>query len=431
MTAGACYWSGNGSYCCPCRGQGQPDVAESSSTSCLECGHPLRNHFRIGLHPSDPNVSHVFIPRHNTVRKLANRIHEQRVVLARGIPASGKTFLARSLHTYLRGQGVKSIYIKSFPISLEGGPSALDYLVEACHIQGFPTFGHSLLRDNFVFLIDDAHTTYNNSELWLILNSVNQGCLANVPGASFCLFSAFGTPDRGVMPHNMGSDLLVFNKRQRLLLKEGSDEDISLFYTREEFDLHMEMHLQARGSDYEICDILKDIIYGLTTGQPKLVNAFMLLCDMWYDAFFKDDELDEITHDDYEISRFFQVRGLLEGCIVVILDFAGLPLSPETFFPPEQEFEVLRQAQQIDQQTRGEGLLFNPHSEAMLSCLTKGWLHMEETRRGEFRCYFPTLFHNKLVEYLVGVQDLRYPTPPTLNRGELELMLGMRNMTIS
>ncbi|KAJ5933231.1 hypothetical protein N7516_007720 [Penicillium verrucosum] len=431
MTVGACYWSGNGSYCCPCHGQGQPDVAESSSTPCLECGHPLGNHFRIGPRQSDPSTSHVFVPRHETVRKLAHRIHEQRVVLGRGIPASGKTFLARSLHTYLRGQGVKSIYIKSFPLSLEGGPSALDYLVEACHLQGFPTFGHNVLRDNFVFLIDDAHTTYNNSELWLILNSANQDCLANVPGASFCMFSAFGTPDRGVMPHNMGSDLLVFNKRQRLLLKERFEEDISLFYTREEFDLHMEMHLQARGSDYEIDDILKDIINVWTGGQPKLVDAFMLLCDMWYDAFYKDDELDEIAHDDYEIRRFFEVRGLLEGSIAVILDFAGLPLSPETFFPPEQEFEVLRQAQQIGPETAGEGLLFNPHNEAMLSCLTKGWLHMAETREGEFKLYFPTLFHRRLVEYLVGVQDLRYPTPPTLNRGELELMVGMRNMTIS
>ncbi|KAF7522512.1 hypothetical protein PCG10_007427 [Penicillium crustosum] len=298
-------------------------------------------------------------------------------------------------------------------------------------MQGFPTFARCLLRDNFVFLIDDAHTTYNNSELWLMLSSANQDCLSNVPGSSFCMFSAFGTPDRGVMPHNMGSDLLVFNKRQRLLLKEKFDEDISVFYTREEFDLHMEMHLQARGADYEIDDILKDIINGLTAGQPKLVDAFMILCDMWYEGFFKDDELDEINHDDREITRFFEVRGLLEGSIAVILDFAGLPLSPITFFPPEREFEVLRQAQQAYQQTLGEGLLFNPHSEAMLSCLTKGWLHLEETGEGEFKCYFPTLFHNRLVEYLAGVQDLRYPTPPTLNREELELMLGMRNMTIS
>ncbi|KUM63150.1 hypothetical protein ACN42_g3945 [Penicillium freii] len=428
MTAGACYWSGNGSYCCPCRGQGQPDVAESSSTACLECGHPLRNHYKIGVHPSDSSASHVFVPRHKTVRMLANRIHEQRVVLGRGIPGSGKTVLARSLHTYLRGQGVKSIYIKSFPLSLEGGPSALDYLVKACHIQGFPTFRDCILTHNFVFLIDDAHTTFNNSELWFILNWANQNCLANLPGPSFCMFSAFGTPDRGVMPHNIGSDLLVFNKRQRLLLEEWSEEDISIFYTREEFDLHVEMHLQARGSDYKIDGLLKDLINGLTGGQPELVDAFMILCDMWYDAFYKDDEfLDEIMLEHYEISRFFHVRGLLEGSIAVILDFANLPLSPETFFPPEREFEVLRQ---VDQQTTVEGLLFNPHSEAMLSCLTKGWLHMEE-QEGEFKCYFPTRFHRMLVEYLVGVQDLRYPTPPTLNRGELELMMGMRNMSIS
>ncbi|KAJ5519454.1 hypothetical protein N7453_001876 [Penicillium expansum] len=427
MTAGACYWSGHSSYCCPCRGRGQPDVAESSSISCLECGHPLRNHYRIGPHPSDPSASQVFLPRHQTVRKLANRIHEQRVVLARGTPSSGKTFLARSLHTYLRGQGVKSIYIRNFPLSLEGGPSALHYLLEACHIQGFAALGHSFLRDNFVFLIDDAHTTYNNSELWLILNAMNQDHLVNVPGASFCMFSAFGTPDRGVMPHNMGSDLLVFNEHQRVFMVERFADDISLFYTTEEVDLYMEMHFQARGSDYEICDILKDTIHGLTGGQPELMDAFMHLCDMLYEAFYKDDELDIISEDDSEITQLFEVRGILEVTIAAIVNFAGLPLSPETFFPPEQEFEVLRQAQHA----RGQGLLFDPQSEAMLSCPTKGWLHMEENREGEFRCCFPTMFHNRLVEYLMGVQDLRYPTPPTLNRGELELMFRMRNMTIS
>ena len=112
-----------------------------------------------------------------------------------------------------------------------------------------------------------------------------------------------------------------------------------------------------------------------------LVFCVVLNFAQWYDAFFKDDEIDEIECDDDEISRFFEVRGLLEGSIAVILEFAGLPLSPDTFFPPEQEFEVLRQVQQVNQQNLSQGLLFNPHSEAMLSCLTKGWLHMEDPKR--------------------------------------------------
>ncbi|OQE13831.1 hypothetical protein PENFLA_c043G06218 [Penicillium flavigenum] len=430
MSTGACYWSGNGSYFCPCSGKGQADVAESSSTSCLECGHPLRSHFIIGPHPDDPIGSQVFLPRHETVRKLANRIHEQRVVLARGTPSSGKTFLAWSLHTYLRGQGVKSIYIRTFPLSLEGGPTALHYLVEACHMQGFAAFGHSILHDKFVFLIDEAHTTYNNSELWLILNSVNQDRLANIPGISFCMFSAFGTPDRGVMPHNMGSDLLIFNKSQRLVLSDHYyylTEGFTLFYTHEEFDLYVEMHLQGRGSDYEICEVLKRKILGLTGGHPELVDAFMHLCDMWYEAWYKDDDLDLIEYDDDEVSKFLQIPGILEGAVAATVNFAGLPLSPETFFPPEQEFEVLRQVQR----SRLAGILFDPQSEAMLSCITKGWLHMEESLEGVFKCYFPTGFHDRLVGYLMGVQELRYPLPPTLNRAELELMMSMRNMAIS
>ncbi|CAG8150139.1 unnamed protein product [Penicillium nalgiovense] len=430
MSTGACYWSGNGSYCCPCSGKGQADVAEASSTSCLECGHPLRSHFIIGPHPDNSIGSQVFLPRHETVRELANRIREQRVVLARGTPSSGKTFLAWSLHTYLCGQGVKPIYIRNFPLSLEGGPTALHHLVEACHMQGFAAFEHSILHDNFVFLIDDAHTTYNNSELWLILNSVNQDRLANIPGISFCMFSAFGTPDRGVMPHNMGSDLLIFDKSQRLVLSEHYyyfTQKITLFYTSEEFNLYVEMHLESRDSDYDIGEALKRRILALTGGHPELVDAFMHLCDLWYEAWYKDDDFDVIEHDDDEVSKFVQIPGILEGAIAAIVNFAGLPLSPETFFPPEQEFEVLRQVQR----SRFEGMFFDPRSEAMLSCITKGWLHMEESLEGVFKCYFPTRFHDRLVGYLMGVQELRYPLPPTLNIAELELMMSMRNMTIS
>ena len=433
MSTGACYWSGNGSYCCPCSGKGQADVADSSSTSCLECGHPIRIHVIIGrkefllsvwtyfntksASPNDPMGRQAFLPRHGTVRNLANRIHEQRVVLARGPPSSGKTFLARSVHTYLRGQGVKSIYVRNFPLSLEGGPTALDHLVEACHMQGFAAFGHSILHDKFVFLIDDAHTTYNNSELWLILDSVNQDRLANRAGISFCMFSAFGTPDRGVMPHNMGSDLLVFNKDQRLVLSDHYyylDQRITLFYSFAEFELYVDMHLQSRGSDYEICDPLKRRILAFTGGHPELVDAFMHLCDMvcgplrflmfavmltycqWYEAWYKDDDVALIDFDDDEVNKFLQIPGVLEGALTATVNFAGLPLSPESFFPPEQEFEVLRQVEQSD----FEGILFDPQSEAMLSCITKGWLHMEESLEGAFKCYFPTMFHERYVHII-------------------------------
>ncbi|KAJ5173548.1 uncharacterized protein N7500_001479 [Penicillium coprophilum] len=443
MATGACYWSGNGTYCCPCLGRGQSDESEYSSTCCPECGHPISYHFRLRrklfllsvknifnallAHPSDPTASQVLHPRHQTVRKLSKLLHEERVVLARGTPSSGKSFLAKSLDIFLRGQGVKSIYMARFPPRLEGGPTVLQSLVEACNMCGFVAFTHDIIRHKFVFLIDDAHTTYNNSELWLLLHSVNQDRLKGIPGASFCIFSAFGTPDRGVMPHNMGSDLLVFNKSQRLFLSDRFTKEITLFYTPKEFDLYVKMHRQGRGSDYKICEVLKHWIYGLTEGQPELMDAFMHLCDMWYEAWYKKYGVDFMSFDDYEISQFFQVRGMLEATIAASVDFIGLPLSPETFFPPEQEFEVLRQAHH----TAAQGLLFDPQSEAMLSCLTKGWLHMEEAREGGFKCYFPTTFHDRLVEYLIGVQELRYPTPPSLNRTELELMMKMQNMTIS
>ena len=120
----------------------------------------------------------------------------------------------------------------------------------------------------------------------------------------------------------------------------------------------------------------------------------MLTSCQWYEVLYKDDaddEMETISYDDYEIMQFFQIRGIMEATIAAIVNFAGLPLSPETFFPPEAEFEVLRQVRQSGDYS----ISFNPQSEAMLSCITKGWLHIEQSRQGGFRCYFPTYFHNK------------------------------------
>jgi hypothetical protein len=116
----------------------------------------------------------------------------------------------------------------------------------------------------------------------------------------------------------------------------------------------------------------------------------MLTFCQWYESFYEKDD-DMISLDEYEVARFFQIRGVLESTIAIIVDFAGLPLSSETFYPPEQEFQVLCLAEFL----REIGLPFDPQNEAMLSCITKGWLHMEEDRDGSFRCYFPTAFHSR------------------------------------
>ncbi|OQE34723.1 hypothetical protein PENCOP_c016G07418 [Penicillium coprophilum] len=191
------------------------------------------------VHPSDPTADQVLHPRHQTVRKLSNRLHKEIVVLARGTPSSGKSFLAKALHIFLRGQEVKSIYIARFPPRLEGDPTVLRSLGKACNMCGLVAFPHETMRHIFVFLIDDAPTAYNNYELWLLLHSASQDRLKGILGASFCMFSASSTPDRGVMPHNMGSDLLEFSKSQRLSLSDRFAKGVTLFYTRKEFDLYV------------------------------------------------------------------------------------------------------------------------------------------------------------------------------------------------
>lgn len=66
--------------------------------------------------------------------------------------------------------------------------------------------------------------------------------------------------------------------------------------------------------------------------------------------------------------------------------FEGLPLLPGELFPPEPEFQILCEV------SREISIPYDPQNEAMLSCLKKGWLHMEmEDDRRE--CCMPSGAH--------------------------------------
>lgn len=218
--------------------------------------------------------------RTQTVISLINILAEQGVVLVRGTRGSGKTYLCQLLWQHLTALNVKAVVIHNFPRDLEGRPAS-KYLIEACQQQEVPVSEDSILLQNLVFIIDDAQTTYDNPELWSLLHLANQARINNTPGTYFCLFSAFGTPDQGVMPHNIGSGSLVFKENQRVAMSENfltdsQENETTLFYNIFECEAVIECYL--RGLPFQICEYVKMDIFSLTKGYPGLVKAMIHVC---------------------------------------------------------------------------------------------------------------------------------------------------------
>lgn len=235
----------------------------------------INSNFCLGTPPeSHPGAD----PRTYTVRNITRVLINEGVVLVRGTRGSGKTYLCQLLWQYLTALHVNAVVIHGFPRDL-GCRSASKYLVEACQQQEVPVSEDSILHQNLVFLIDDAQTTYDNPELWSLLHLANQSHTSNIPTTYFCLFSAFGTPDRGVMPHNIGNGSLVFNENQRVVMSYWFCEispAVTLFYSILECDEVIERHL--RGVPFQICEDVKQLIFDLTNGHPGLVKAMVHVC---------------------------------------------------------------------------------------------------------------------------------------------------------
>lgn len=243
------------------------------------CDTELLSRFILGCYwPYSPIDSSLTCPRSDTVEALAQLLDEERVVHVRGTPTSGKTYLAVLLHNYNKRNGIKSVYIRRWPQRREGTPMGEYRLVQAAHKAGFDFVTYDNICDvDITFIIDEAQTSYDDDDLWLGPIKFVNG--PHRVGPRFCLFISYGSPSRGPDDcSSPGSTLSTVGVQQRVSITISHLEDspqISLFFTREEFDDVLRRKSEDQQRPVTVTSTAADYLFYLTNGHPGAVEGML------------------------------------------------------------------------------------------------------------------------------------------------------------
>ena len=242
---------------------------------------------------------------------------QERVILVRGTPTSGKTVLARLLHKYNLENDINSVYIIGWPQKAHH----TTYLVEQAAKYGYKYLDADSIRDfNGMFIIDEAQITYSDRLFWLDMIKA-QGDRQN--GATFCLFATYGSASQGPEEYEnvAGSPLASLSVRQRVSIVpsmlRGSPR-ISLFYTRDEFYDVLERRKTDPSHPVTVTDDAADYICSLTQGQPGAVTGVLgMLYWVRTNADFCPKSMDAYRVDcrDFKAISSMRVRMRLERTI--------------------------------------------------------------------------------------------------------------------
>ena len=213
-------------------------------------------------------------PRTETVQELARMLDDERVVLVRGTPTSGKSTLARLLDRYYERHNVPSVCIDSWPQT--GYSSFRGILVEQARDSGYPWVTRkNLYSCDIVFIIDEAQMSYHDHGLWLGFVK----CQASrYNGPRVCLFCSYGSPSGTTANLGPGSPVGFIGIQKRVSLTVSSiphASSICLFYNRAEIDDTIGRLCCNIRRPLSLDDDARDYIFDLTNGQPGAVDAIV------------------------------------------------------------------------------------------------------------------------------------------------------------
>lgn len=219
--------------------------------------------------------------RENTVAELAEILENERIVLARGTPASGKSTLANLLYQYYFRKKVPVVLIDTWPKSSAIG--GIRYLLELAHEAGWRDLNRATIKDaDIVWIFDEAQMTYDDTDIWLGFVKYQHG---RIDGPRICAFSSYGSPNTGPQEYCAGSPLADLGVRHRVSITPSrlpNSPSIALFYTREEFDdviarvcadYRCRLKLEPEAAEY---------IFELTSGHPGAVASIMSMLQKVY-----------------------------------------------------------------------------------------------------------------------------------------------------
>jgi hypothetical protein len=212
--------------------------------------------------------------RTHTVIRLAEILEEQRVVLVRGTPSSGKTILSRLLRDYFENCGDNVVFIRGWRTK---GKTAANYLTSRCSRAGYPGIRIDDYGDaNIIFIIDEAQQSYSDISLWDFIKEK----IGRREGPKFCLFSSYGSPSQGMVKtaetESYTPPFLGPMKRVSLTCAtiKGSP-DVCLFYNDLEFKDVVERFCKNPVTRLKMDKAAQTYLFKITNGHPGAVASML------------------------------------------------------------------------------------------------------------------------------------------------------------
>ena len=212
--------------------------------------------------------------RTHTVIRLAEILEEQRVILVRGTPSSGKTILSRLLRDYFENCGDNVVFIRGWSTK---GKTAASYLTSRCSMAGYPGIQIDDYGDaNIIFIIDEAQQSYSDISLWDFIKER----IGRREGLKFCLFSSYGSPSQGMVKtadtKSYTPPFLGPMKRVSLTRSVIKDSpDVCLFYNDLEFEDVVERFCKNPATRLKMDKAAQTYLFKITNGHPGAVASML------------------------------------------------------------------------------------------------------------------------------------------------------------
>ena len=220
---------------------------------------------------SHPILDENTCPRTNTVKRLADILDEEWVVLVRGTPSTGKTTLAHLLRDYYKARGDPVVYIRGWKEDLD----ATSYLTSRCKRAGYPGIRIDFfLNVDVIFILDEAQDSYFDLDLWDFIKAKND----QRRGPKFCLFSSYGSPANGMVinKQRFTPPFLGPTKRVSIICSPiASSPDICLFYNEAEFEDVVRRYCMDPTTPLSLHKDAQKYLLSMTCGHPGAVASML------------------------------------------------------------------------------------------------------------------------------------------------------------
>lgn len=146
----------------------------------------------------------------------------------------------------------------------------------------------NVLDANAVYLLDEAHATYQDQQFWLI---AVKGQTDRRAGAKICLFSSYGSPTTGsTAPLTFKSTPLHLGPAQRVSLTLSQikySPDVALFYNEREYEDVIRRLCSRSAPPCEFSQSAKDYLFAITRGHAGATTSMVtyvyeVICPVCY-----------------------------------------------------------------------------------------------------------------------------------------------------